>query len=191
MGRATGTSDPTNRVLAAVLGLLLVAAFGVMAVSRLRSLADAEPPAELASTAEDSSLGDRAVSPVVAGRVLPVADELLQAPVPSQWGGGTAGVPFAQWWSSAAVGPGANTLWSKPLATRINAEGRTEIAAPQPVLASDGTVNSPFVPALSMLPLGDGQTVSVSGAGAFHVVLDLESPSSGGISAQRVSRFSP
>lgn len=100
-------------------------------------------------------------------------DPANRPPAPAQWAGGAGGVPSNQWWSSAAVGPGAKTLWSTPLAIRIDPDGKVAISNEAGSTAADGTVATPFIPALFVEPPAGGADTTVVACGDLHVRLRL------------------
>ncbi len=112
-------------------------------------------------------------SPVSAQLNLAPVDTANRPPAPSQWAGGHGGIPSNQWWSSAVVGPGSKTLWSTPLATRIDPDGTVVFANEVGAANADGTVTTPFIPALSVVAPTGGADTSVVAAGDFHVRLRL------------------
>ena len=100
-------------------------------------------------------------------------DPANRPPTPAQWAGGSGGIPSNQWWSAAVVGPGSRTLWSTPLATRIDPDGTISFSNEGGETRDDGTVATPFIPALFVeTPVGGADT-AVVGYGDLHVRLRL------------------
>ncbi|HET9516732.1 MAG TPA: glycosyl hydrolase, partial [Actinoplanes sp.] len=88
---------------------------------------------------------------------------------PAQAGPGFAGqaLPTNQWWSSALTGPLTQPMWAHPLAVRATDNG-VQVSSAAPTASANAVVTG-FVPALTA---GLGVTaVTVTGYGAFHVVL--------------------
>ena len=121
--------------------------------------------------------------PAVAGRgslagSLPAAATPTQRPVQAGPLAGQA-LPTNQWWSSALTGPRTQPIWAHPLAVRV-AAGGLEISG-GPVTAAADAVTTAFQPALTV-PGATGP-VTVTGYGAFHVVLRVALAGGGSVEA--------
>ncbi|MEU8238400.1 glycosyl hydrolase [Actinoplanes missouriensis] len=139
------------------------------------------PEAPAASKIEVPAVSKIAV-PAVKGRgslatTLP-ADATPKQP-PAQAGplAGQA-LPTNQWWSSALTGPRTQPLWAHPLTVQA-AEDGLRIGGGGPVTATENAITTAFQPALTV-PGATGP-VTVSGYGAFHVVLTVGLASGGSV----------
>ncbi len=113
---------------------------------------------------------DRSVPPSVDGNRLEILDAASRPPVPLQWQSGGDPVPFGQWWSGLATGPGIPSLWAQPLLLRMSDDGRFDLSAPTQTTRADGFRDSTVVPAL-FFEFGPDASVQVIDHGSFHVRL--------------------
>ncbi len=113
---------------------------------------------------------DRSVPPTVDGKRLEILDAASRPPVPMQWQAGGGPVPFGQWWSGLATGPGIPSLWAQPLLLRMSDDGRFDLSAPTRTTRADGFRDSTVVPAL-FFEFGQDASVQVIDHGSFHVRL--------------------
>ncbi len=127
----------------------------------------AETPLDLQRD-DNVTVRDRAVPPTVAGTRLALLDEAERAPLPAQWADDLAPVPFSQWWSGLANGPGIPALWAQPLLMRMNDEGRVDLSAPTRITRADGFRDAEIVPAVFFEFAADS-TVRLIDHGSFHV----------------------
>ncbi|MDH4145077.1 MAG: glycosyl hydrolase [Acidimicrobiia bacterium] len=131
------------------------------------------PPQPRAQPGPATRVGPRNPPPDLGAAQLGELPTSSSPPAPAQWAGGERGIPSNQWWSGALVGPGTFTLWSDPLATRIDASGRVAMSAEGVEARADGTSATPFVPALFVEPDAAAGAPAVADYGAFHVELSL------------------
>jgi len=111
---------------------------------------------------------DRALPPTVGGTRLALLDQAERPPEPAQWAPEFEPVPFSQWWSGLANGPGIPALWAQPLLLRMNEEGRADLSAPTRTTRPDGFRDADIVPAL-FFEFGPDPVVRVIDHGSFHV----------------------
>jgi endo-1,3(4)-beta-glucanase len=138
------------------------------------------PPGTLAQAAASAAIA----APATTGSgslATTLPNDMRPAKAPAQAGKNLAGraLPTNQWWSSALVGPRTRPLWTHPLAVQV-ADGGVQISS-APITASANGIVTPFLPALTAGGTVTG--VTVTGYGAFHVVLHVALAGGGSLDA--------
>ena len=149
-----------------VVPLVVLALFVV-----LRGCSHEPTPESLPEANEEQAVtrpSDRSVPPSVDGTRLKILDAASRPPVPTQWQSDDGPVPFGQWWSGLATGPGIPALWAQPLLLRMGDDGRYDLSAPTQTTRADGFRDSTVVPAL-FFEFGQDAAVRVIEHGSFHV----------------------
>ncbi len=150
-------------VVPAVATLLSVAvAAGCTGGGSDQSEPDAGEPPLVTETA------NRSAPPSVGGTRLAILDEASRPPEPTQWGTAGEPVPFGQWWSGLATGPGIPALWAQPLLLRMGDDGRADLSAPTYASRPDGFRDADVVPAV-FFEFGPDAAVQVIDHGPLHV----------------------
>ncbi len=127
-----------------------------------------EPVPEADQALTEAEIRDRATPPSVSGARLSLLDEASRPPLPAQWESDRAPVPFGQWWSGLATGPGIPALWAQPLLLRMNELGRADLSAPTRTTRADGFRDADIIPAL-FFEFGQDPSIRVVDSGSFHV----------------------
>lgn len=132
------------------------------------------PDAIEAPLVTEEVASDRLATPLVGGQTLPLLSDAVRPTAPSQWGQPGSPVPFGQWWSGLATGPGIPALWAKPLLLRMGPDGRADLSAPLLSFGTDGFRDAHVTPAL-FFEFGEDATVQVIDQGPLHVRFSVES----------------
>lgn len=111
---------------------------------------------------------DRFTAPSVDDTRLTILDEGERPPEPAQWGLDAEPVPFGQWWSGLATGPGIPALWAKPLLLRMSDDGRVDLSAPSYTSRPDGSRDAIATPAMFFDFAADA-SIRVVDHGPLHV----------------------
>lgn len=149
-------------------GSLLLVLLALVALGGCTSEPAPEPLPDVDAPAMTSGVVDRAVPPSVGGVRLDLLESGSRPPQPVQWASASEPVPFGQWWSGLANGPGLPALWAQPLLLRMNDEGRVDLSTPTRSTRDDGFRDADVVPAI-FFEFGPDATVTVIDEGPLHV----------------------
>lgn len=148
--------------------LAAVVAFVALRPSSIEEALDDVPEAFEAPLVNNDGAVDRFTAPSVGGTRLAILDRAARAPEPTQWGLDSEPVPFGQWWSGLATGPGIPALWAKPLLLRMSDDGRVDLSAPSFTTRSDGFRDARATPAI-FFEFAPDAAIRVVDHGDLHV----------------------